>query len=194
MKILVMQSLEDIECFDCPYNEYKSIFNWLVMEKGRAWVDTLYNTNMLYMLCNTETEDTLLLEEKAHYFDNPAYDMFMIVKPIEGEGRIGQIAIMVVQVIVTAVAAYFSFGATLAVQVAIMAASLAVNAGLSYLSYKLSPHNNMPQDPIAGAAYTSDLFGNNVFTIEQGGVVPLLYGHAYAKGTLICSSITTVQG
>jgi predicted phage tail protein len=193
MKLLVMKSMEDIECFDCPYDEYRSIFNWLVMTKGRSWVDELYSESMFYMLYNTVTEATLILEEKAHYFDNPDYDLFMIVKPIEGEGNVGQILIAVAQIIVTAVSAYFSFGATLAVQVAIMTASLVVNAGLSYLSYKLAPHATMA-DPISGAEYNSNLFGSSVFTLEQGGVVPLIYGHAFAKGTLICSSATTTQG
>jgi predicted phage tail protein len=193
MKLLVMKSLEDIECFDCPYNEYKSIFNWLVMTKGRDWVNEIYSESMYYALYNTQTEAMLVLKEAAHYFDSPGFDLFMIVKPIEGEGNVGQILIAVAQVIVTAVAAYFSFGATLAVQMAIMTASLAVNAGLSYLSYKLSPHATMA-DPISGTQYNSNLFGKGEFTLEQGGVVPLLYGHAYAKGTLICSSVTTLQG
>lgn len=193
MKLLVMKSLEDVECFDCPYNEYKSIFNWLVMVKGRSWVDEIYSESMFYMLCNTETEATLILEEKSHYFDNPDYDLFMIIKAIEGEGNVGQILIAVAQVIVVAVSAYFTAGASLGVWLAVQAAALAVNAGLSYLSYKLSPHTTMA-DPIKGAEYNSNLFGGSVFTLEQGGIVPLIYGHAFAKGTLICSSVTTTQG
>jgi predicted phage tail protein len=188
-----MKSLEDIECFDCPYNEYRNIFNWLVMTKGRVWVSELYSESMFYMLCNTETEATLVLEEKAHYFDNPPFDLFMIVKPIEGEGNVGQILITVVQVAVLAISAYFSFGASLGVWLAINAAALAVNVGLSYLSYKLAPHTTIGTTEAATTS-TSNLFGRGEFTLEQGGVVPLLYGHAYAKGTLICSSVTTMQG
>jgi predicted phage tail protein len=193
MKLLVMKSLENIECFDCPYNEYKSIFNWLVMTKGRAWVNEIYSESMLYALCNIETEATLVLEEKAHYFDNPPFDLFMIAKPIDGEGNTGQILIVVAQVLVMAVAAYFTFGASLAIQAAIMTASIVVNVGLSYLSYRLAPHTAIGGTE-AGSITTSNLFGRGEFTLEQGGVVPLLYGHAYAKGTLICSSVTTMQG
>jgi predicted phage tail protein len=118
----------------------------------------------------------------------------MIIKIVEGEGNAGQIAILAVQVIVTIVAAYFSFGASLAIQAAIMAASLVVNAGLSYLSYRIAPHANTASDPIKGIEYNSNLFGRAEFTLEQGGVVPLIYGHAYSRGTLICSSVTTTQG
>ena len=193
MKLLVMKSLDDIECFDCPYNEYKSIFNWLVMTKGRDWVNELYAERMFYALCNTETESMLVLEERASYFNNTDYDWFIIVKPIEGEGNTAQLLIVVAQVIVVAVSAYFSFGATLGVWLSIQAAALTINAGLSYLSYRLSPHATMAE-AAAGAEYNSNLFVGNTFTIEQGGVVPLIYGHAYAKGTIICSSITTTQG
>ena len=83
-----------------------------------------------------------------------------------------------------------------------MAASAAIAAvvntalayGLQMLMNALSPTPTFKEDPVKGQALASNLFNGARITNEQGGIVPLLYGHAFAGGTLICSSVTTRQG
>ena len=141
MKLLIVKSLEETVYLDCPYNEYKSIFNWLKMEKGKEWVEELYCNKMIYLLVNSETSTELYLKEKAPYFDNPDFNWFFIVTEVTGEaaGNLAQILITVVQVAVVIA------GDVLTVLfppagLAILGASIVINLGLSYLSYRLSPH------------------------------------------------------
>lgn len=70
---------------------------------------------------------------------------------------------------------------------------MGLTIGLQYLMNALSPTPHT-SDPVQAQTSVSNLFNGARIINEQGGVVPLAYGECFAGGTLISSSVTTIQG
>jgi hypothetical protein len=208
MLITILKSLdEEPLVFKIFAKDIKDVINYLKYLKGKDYVSEIMNNEYAYMLGRDEESlECVVLTDKVIFTPFENYTQLVIFKKIEGELPLAALAASMAISSLTSSAIMIGVpmlvggamgltGASFIIVSSILNAAVLVGslAAQIYVSQALSPHTTIGVTEAATIS-TSNLFGGSVFTLEQGGVVPLLYGHAYAKGTLICSSVTTMQG
>lgn len=175
--------------FITPFNNVRQILAELKRTVGKEFVNKLIQNDCKYILIDSANKkEPIWLREETIFATFIGYDSLLIT--YEVSGAIGAD---------TVANALFAGAASTAGQIAASSAiaavaNIALAYGLQMLMNALSPTPTFKDDPVKGQAQASNLFNGARITNEQGGCVPLLYGHAFAGGTLIGSSVTTAQG
>ena len=189
MKVIIILPDLVTESFTTPFLNLRQILADLKRTRGVYFTNRLLTENFKFILIDSrETKEPIWLREDAILSSFTGYDNLLITHEVCGEVGVDMVA-----------TAFFAGAASTAGEIAAASAIAAVaNVALAYglqmLMNALSPTPTFKDDPSMVQGKVSNLFNGARITNEQGGCVPLLYGHAYAGGTLICSSVTTRQG
>ena len=189
MKVTIILPDLAIESFKTPFVTIRQILSDLKRTHGETFTNKLLKEPFKFILIDSsEAKEPIWLREDAILSNFTGYDILLITHEVCGEVGADAVA-----------SAFFAGAASTAGQMAASAAiaavtNIALAYGLQMLMNALSPTPTFKDDPSIGQARVSNLFNGARITNEQGGAVPLLYGHAFAGGTLICSSVTTRQG
>ncbi len=181
---------EGMESLVIPYNSLREILSYLKFIKGQEVIDEILNNKYTYLVQKLG-EDPIPLLEEVILSDLSAYDSIFILKVVEGEDPFSVGAALFATFDILGGVSVTTF--TVASYIAGSAILLAGSIGLQYLMNALSPTPHT-SDPVQAQTSVSNLFNGARIINEQGGVVPLAYGECFAGGTLISSSVTTIQG
>lgn len=198
MEVIIIKELsEEFFSFETHHNTFKDIMNYMKYLKGKEYVDEIINSEYSFILIKGEFEEVIGLTPEIVHTPMNSYDSLIILKKVTGELPL----IPIIIAVAAALAASAAFDAIVAVGVSIYVAyaayALITIAGMVasfYVSQAISPHPAVAGDPIKGSEAMSNLFTTATITVAQGGCIPLLYGQTFCGGTLICFSVTTVQG
>lgn len=183
-----------VESLIIPYSNVREILSYLKFIKGQEIVDEILGNEYAYLV-QKEGEEPIELVEEVILSDLSQYDSLYILKAVNGAVPVAAVAGLFYGFGAAGTAAFASAGAWATVGVYALAAT--INIGLSialqYLMNALSPTPHT-SDPVQAQTNVSNLFNGARIINEQGGVVPLAYGECFAGGTLISSSVTTIQG
>ena len=197
MKVTIILPDLTTETFLTPFLTIRQILSDLKRTHGTYFTNRLLNEPFKFILIDSSNlREPIWLREEALLASFLGYDNLLITHEVCGEVGADIIAsTFMTGVLTNAVGQAVISGGQMALAAAIAAvANMAIAYGLQMLMNALSPTPTFKDDPVIGQTMVSNLFNGARITNEQGGVVPLLYGHAYAGGTLICSSVTTRQG
>jgi hypothetical protein len=189
MKVTIIQPDLTTESFQSPFCTIRQILAELKRTHGSCLSNRLLKEPFKFILIDSSgAKEPIWLREEALLATFTGYDNLLITHEVCGA--------MGADVVANALfAGAASTAGELTASSAIAAvANMAIAYGLQMLMNALSPTPTFTEDPSIGQTRTSNLFNGARITNEQGGIVPLLYGHAFAGGTLICSSVTTRQG
>jgi predicted phage tail protein len=199
MKVFVIKDFnEPPYTFETKLDNIRDVLNHLACLQSKEYMEEIIDNYYSFVLVDSEvTERSLALPSQMVFTPIIDYDTLVIVKNVAGELPLIPIAIGIASsiaataafdaLLVAGYAAWIAYSAYAAITIAGMAASFLV-------SQAIAPHPTVVGDPAKGISLNSDLFGQAAITYEQGGSVPLIYGDTFCSGTLICSSVTTVQG
>ena len=189
MKVTIILPDLTIKSFKTPFTTIRQILSNLKRTHGTIFTNRLLIEPFKFILIDSVgTKEPIWLREEAILSSFIGYDNLLITHEVCGEVGADAVA-----------SAFFAGAASTAGEMAASSAiaavaNMALAYGLQMLMNALSPTPTFKDDPVKGQALVSNLFNGARITNEQGGCVPLLYGHAFAGGTLICSSVTTRQG
>jgi hypothetical protein len=189
MKVTIILPDLATETFITHFHTLRQILADLKRTHGSCFTKRLLEEPFKFILIDSsETKEPIWLREDAILSSFSGYDNLLITHEVCG--RVGADAVA---------SAFFAGAASTTGQLAASAAiaavaNMALAYGLQMLMNALSPTPTFKDDPVRGQTLASNLFNGARITNEQGGCVPLLYGHAFAGGTLLCSSVTTRQG
>ncbi len=212
MIITVIKELaEDSFIFETEANSIKDILNYLKYLKSSEYVKEIVENEYAFVLSNVENQDkSVSLPKEMILTTIESYNLLIIVKKVSGELPVIPILIAVG----SAMGASAAFGAIMTAGVIYTSATLTIVSSfataMAYAAYAaitivgtlasfmvsqaIAPTPVFQGDPVVGTSFNSNLFGQAKMTVAQGGCIPLIYGETFCSGTLICSSITTVQG
>jgi len=189
MKVNIISG-EDIEVIEVNHTTIREILSYLKFLKGEEFTNKLLITRFAF-LAQTENEEIITLRKEVIDGDLSSFKELYLVKEISGEVPVPLVAAVFMTEAAWAAA---DLGTTLAVYALAATINAGISIGLQMLMNALSPTPKFSGDAAQAQTLTSNLFNGAKIVMEQGGSVPLLYGHAFAGGTLICSSVTTIQG
>lgn len=194
MKVIIIEAnSKEPEVYETGLNSLRELLSYWKFTHGSEFTERFVINKYKYIIINGENlEEVVTLKEETLFSSFAGYQTLLIVSEVSGSMGTDAVA-----------SAFFSSAAewaaaSAAEQVGIYMLTAAINIGLAYgtqlLINALSKTPVFSGDPIKGTVQMSNLFGSAIITVQQGGCVPLLYGYAFAGGTLICSSVTTKQG
>jgi predicted phage tail protein len=189
MKVTILLPNLMVKSFQTPFNNIRQILSELKRTEGKEFVTKIIKENCKYILIDSSNKkEPIWLREETIFTIFIGYDSLLITHEVCGEVGADTVA-----------SAFFAGAASTAGEIAASSAiaaiaNMALAYGLQMLMNALSPTPTFKDDPSIGQTRASNLFNGARITNEQGGIVPLIYGHAFAGGTLINSSVTTRQG
>lgn len=187
MKIIIIQSHDDIISFEWECNAIKSALSGIKLHYGDDLIKQLLTDNYKYVLTNSENpESAIALDADVIGSSFDGFDTLVIVRDISG--NIPAVAI------VAALGAVGVTGVT-ATSLSVIALTALVNIGLSMalnaVMSLLSPTPEFSGDPAQAQTKKSNLFNGAPIIREQGCVAPISIGRPFCGGVLISSSITS---
>lgn len=191
MQVNLLTNYEQgVESLVIPYNSVREILSYLKFIKGQEIVDEILGNEYAYLVSQSDGEPIELIKEVI-LSDLSQYDTLYIIKGVNGEVPVALVA----SAFFSSAAAFASAStlATVGVYALTAVINMGLTIGLQYLMNALSPTPHT-SDPVQAQTSVSNLFNGARIINEQGGVVPLAYGECFAGGTLISSSVTTIQG
>ncbi len=193
MKVIILEVGKEQEILETSLNSVREILSYWKFRYGNSFTERFSNGKYKYILVKDDDyTNSVVLREELLLSSFPTYDTLVIVNEVYGEMGADTLGIAIM-------GSKIAWAAATTMQtVGIYALTAAINIGLAIgtqlLINSLSKTPEFSGDPVKGTAQMSNLFGGARITVQQGGCVPLLYGLAFAGGTLISSSVTTSQG
>lgn len=191
MKLILINSFEDIQEFDYHTNKISVLLNYIKYVQGQEFIDSICDSSYKRVLLDSSlAKDPIVYHNLLLTSDLIGYDTIMFLKDIEGSYA----------AIVAIAAALIAYGA--ATTVAYIAATVIVIAlyagaayGISLAIQALSPTPELNTDLAAsqGNNLTSSLWSNMHLIREQGGITPLVFGNPFCGGVIISSNLTTAD-
>lgn len=180
-----LQATADEFKLDCT--SVPQILKFIELCKGKEYVEYIVNNPFAYVLLDsTEKLSPVPILQGTISLSFTEYDTLIIFPEVFGNVPAAGVALALGVNLATAstLAAFGVYALTLA-------ANIAISIAISALMSAISPTPEFSSDPSATQSKPSSLFNRPPIIREQGGSVPVVYGHPFTGGVLISSGAHT---